>query len=364
MNATFDDFRATLSTKQKEFLDKILDDETRQKRKALEDSLVNDRNHLEIVNFCANLFLPGQMIPEKTGYSFVLVEPLYPLRVKNFDLGFFRKENSSLILTECKSSVSDSTGLIDDLNKSIVETSSRKAELERVLGNKIADPVEFAVCLPAVDAQDVHNEIVAKKAPICVWAASLWERKMKLFGGREETKTEIELGRLHRDSNLNSILGTGVESNLLRSIPILPSSHMCTLLVYVAELIYLKTKERMVSSAEFQYSDVLNILSKELKNMTGLSERDFEDLTTNVFRTAIKKDVFRDLTEDIEELTRKMFQISGRRTSAEVVRNNVEQSYLDHNAREKAKIQSLTQYKKEKGFTEITSWTPKDNGKT
>lgn len=364
MNISFDDFRKTLSDEEKEVLDKILSDETRKKRIILENSILDDNNHLEIVNFCANFFSPGQPLTEKTGYSLVLLEPLYPLKVKNFDLGLFRKENSSLILVECKSSISDCKELVNDLGKSVSEATNRKNELERVLGNKIADPIEFAACVPALEAPEVYKETVRVNKPICVWAASLWEKRMKLFGNKEDTKTEIESGRLHKDGNLNSMLGTGVEPklNFLRTISILPSSHMCTLLVHVSVLIYQKTKESRISN-EFQYSDVLNILMKELRAMTGLSTEDFQRLATNIFNTALKKDIFKDLTEDTEELTRKIFHISGRRTNSNIVQKEVGETYVAHNAREKALMESITRYEKERGITHVTTWMSDQNNK-
>lgn len=131
MSSSFDDLNRTLSQEQKEILEKILEDETRHKRKEILSSMEADQRHLEIVNFCANFFVPGQLIPEKTGYYLTLVEPLYPLGVKNFDLGVFRVENSSLILVECKSSVSDHKKLMDDLKEAIKTANERKSDLEK-----------------------------------------------------------------------------------------------------------------------------------------------------------------------------------------------------------------------------------------
>lgn len=361
MTASFDDFKQTLSSEQKRILNKILEQETRKKRRVLLEHIEMDQKHLEILNFCANFFVPGQLLPDKTGYFLVLVEPLYSLRIKNFDLGIFRKENASLILTECKSSISDPKELVDDLNGAIRATNERKDELEKVLGNKIADPIEFALCLPAVYANDVYKKILKTQTPVCVWAADLWNRKMKLFTSQEDTKIEIQSGRLHRDGPLNSLLGRGVESTLraIRSIPILPSSHMCTLLVYVSTLTYLETKVHR-KDCEFQYSDVFSILTREMGRLTDLSDQDFKNLTTNILKTGHRKGIFKDLTDDVLELPRKIFQISGRRTNAEAVRRNVEETYVDHNAHEKARSESLSQYKKETGTTTINSYIDSD----
>ncbi len=361
MTVSFDDFKMTLPQEQRRILDKILEEQTRKKRRELLEHIERDQKHLEIVNFCANFFLPGQVLPDKTGYFLVLVDPLYSLGVKNFDLGIFRRENASLILTECKSSISNPKELIADLNEAIRITNERKDKLEEVLGNKIADPIEFALCLPAVDAQDVYDEILKTQTPICVWAADLWNRKMKLFTGQEDVKIAIRSGRVHRDGNLNSLLGRGVKSTLraIRSIPILPSSHMCTLLIHVSALIYLGTKAQR-TYGEFQYSDVFSILSREMRHLTGLSDNYLEDLATNILETGLRKGIFKDLTEDVLELQRKIFQISGRRAKAEDVKRNVEETYVNHNALEKAKLESLVIYKKETGITTINSYLDSD----
>jgi hypothetical protein len=357
MTVSFDDFRQTLSQEQRLILDKILEEETRERRRTLLENIITDQNHLEILNFCANFFTPGQLLPEKTGYSLTLVEPLYTLGIRSFDLGIFRKENESLILTECKSSVSNVKELISDLSETIRQTNERKKDLEGVLGNSIADPIEFALCVPATSADGVGREILNTQTPICVWAAGLWEKKMSLFTPSEETKISIEAGRLHRDGNLNSILGHGVESTLraIYSVPILPSLHMCNLLLYVSELIYGQTKA-YGKYAEFQYSDVFSILVREMGRLTSLSDDNFESLATNICRTGLRKGIFKDLTDDVSELPRKMFQISGRKTNAEAVRRSVKDTYVEHNALEKAKSEAIPRYKKERGITTINSY--------
>lgn len=364
MSESLEDFIKALSQTQRGILEKILEDETRQKRREILNHVEVDQKHLEIVNFCANFFIHGQFIPEKTGYFLTLVEPLYSLGVKNFDLGIFRSENSNLILVECKSSVSDFGKLADDLKESIDTANKKRSELEKILGNRIADPIEFALCLPAVDANDAYKEILKNQTPICVWGASQFEGRIKHFANQDDTTTEVHAGRLHRDGNLNSLLARGLESKCraIRSIPILPSSHMCTLLVYVGELLYLASKLR-TKHGEFQYSDVFSILEKDLGHLTSLSEENFAGLTSNILSVGLRKGIFVDLTPDVPELQRRIFQIGGRKTSAEIVRKNIEEVYVEHNAKEKARENAVTKYKKETGTTLITSFiNPEDVG--
>lgn len=218
------------------------------------------------------------------------------------------------------------------------------------------------MCLPAVDANDAYNETVRNQVPVCVWAASQFEGKIKHFTNQENTVDEIRVGRLHRDGNLNSLLVRGVESKCraIRPIAILPSSHMCTLLVYIGELIYLATKTQK-KYGEFVYSDVFKILEKELGHMTSLSNDDFARLTENILGAGRHKTIFADLTEDISELPRKIFQISGRKTSAETVRRNIEEVYVDHNAKEKAKLDAVARYKRETGTITMNSYFNSDD---
>jgi hypothetical protein len=357
MSSRFDKFKGSLSSKQQEILDKVLEEETRKKQKEILNSMERDQKHLELVNFCANFFVSGQPIPEKTGYYLTLVEPLYPLGVKNFDLGIFRLENSSLILVECKSSVSDYKKLMADLKKAIDTTNRMKKDLENILGNKIAAPIEFVLCLPAVDANEAYNETVKNNIPVCVWAASQFEGKLKHFNNRQNAQSEMLAGRLHRDGNLSSQLSRGVESKCraIRPIAILPSSHMCTLLVYVSELIYMVTKVAK-KTGDFMYSDIFTILKKELGRMTSLSDENLVELAEKMFEVALRKGIFQDLSEDVSELKRKIFQISGRKTSAEAIRKNVEDTYVDHNAKEKAKITAIESYRIKTKTPDITSF--------
>ena len=357
MSSRFERFRSNLSTKQEELLDQVLEEETKQKQREITSHMERDQKHLELVNFCANFFQSGQPIPEKTGYYFTLVEPLYSLGVKNFDLGIFRLENASLILVECKSSVSDFKGLMSDIEKAIETANEKKSDLEALLGNQIATPIEFALCLPAIIANDAYQETVKNGLPLCIWAASQFDRKLKHFNNQQPATDEINAGRLHRDGNLNSLLSRSVEckSRAIRPIAILPSSHMRTLLVHVSESLYveMKLKKRNV---DFVYSDIYTIIEKELRNMTSLSSNDFSRITENIFEVALRKGIFEDLTEDVPELKRKTFQLSGRKTNAEIVRRNTEGTYVKHNAKEKALSSAIEQFRIKTKTPDISSF--------
>jgi hypothetical protein len=74
----------------------------------------------------------------------------------------------------------------------------------------------------------------------------------------------------------------------IRPIAILPSSHMCTLLIHVGELIYLATKAQR-KYGEFEYSDVFKILERDLGHMTSLPNDEFARLTENILEVGKRK---------------------------------------------------------------------------
>ena len=87
-----------------------------------------------------------------------MVEPLYILGIKNFDLAIFRNQNRSLLLVECKHSISDCRELIIDVVQNISETEKHHIDLEKLLGSSITQ-VEYVLCVPALKVKDVLEEV-------------------------------------------------------------------------------------------------------------------------------------------------------------------------------------------------------------
>jgi len=338
----------------RELFDKIFEDEIRKKTHTIIDETENDKKHLELVNFCANIFVPGSSVDEQTGYKLVVLEPLYSLDIKNFDFALLRIENASLILVECKHSVSDAKNLVEDTFKAVQETLKNQKNLENVIGNTIFQ-IEFVLCVPALNAPEIREEVVSRDFPICVWGFDLWKREVRLFGDEKETEKELLSGRIHKDKNLNKLLFKGIKSHrgFIRLAPIIPSSHMCTILVHVSEVLSLEMKGPQEYTG-FQYSDIYNVLQREMGTFTALTDEERAALCARIIETGLKKGILRDLTEDIPELNRKLFQFSVKRPKA--LARNTEKTYIERNARKLAEKSVIERFRRETGFKNLTAF--------
>lgn len=346
----FREFRDGLTSDQKEKLDQVFEEEVRKKQRNIMDEIRKDRHHIELVNFCANLFVPGLELHKNTGYQLLLVEPLFTLGVKNFDIAVFRNENRSLLLIECKHSVSDVRDLIKDLSTNISETEKHREELEELVGSHV-DIIEYVLCAPAINVNELLNETAKQNVPVCVWGCNMFTKEIRLFSKTSTIEDEIGLGRVHRDKNLNKILFRGVVSQIsaTRSVPILLSSHMCSLLIHVILSLYLE-RIRQAGENTFSFSDVYNILFKEYQNYTQISEEELTRIALAVVGTARRKEICQDLTPDIPELIHKTYRVAGRQTSARVIGGNAHDRYVLRNAQKLAERTAIERFRKETGF--------------
>lgn len=352
----FKDYRDKLPQGDKEKLDSILEEEIRKKERVILDEIRRDRLHLELVNFCANLFIPGLELALQTGYKLILVEPLFPLGIRNFDLAVFRNENRSMLLIECKHSISDVEALIQDLSQNVSETEKHRNDLEELIGSRI-DQIEYVLCTPAIYVSDLLNEIRRQRVPVCVWGCNMFTREIRLFSKTDNTEQEIQSGWIHKDKNLNKNLFRGKISKLgvIRSVPILLSSHICSLLIHVNQYLYL---ERIIQESEnaFTFPDIYNILSKEFQKYTQTKEEEMARMSRAIILTAGRKGIYEDLTRDILELESKMFRVTGRQTNARVIAQNTQQKYVLNNAQRLAEASSIERFKEETGFTGLNAF--------
>jgi len=189
-----EEFRNKLPFKEREKFDSIIEGEIRKKEKTILDEIRKDRSHLDLVNFCANLFIPGLEIDQKTGYKLLTIEPLFILNIKNFDLAVFRNKNRSMLLIECKHSISNIEELVKDISQSISETEKHKNELEEFIGSRI-DEIEYVLCVPAIYVNDLLDEIGKQNVPLCVWGCDMFTKKLQLFSKTKNIDQEVQFGR-------------------------------------------------------------------------------------------------------------------------------------------------------------------------
>ena len=324
----YDDFKHTLSEKEQQTLDLLLEEEIIKKEQVISDEIHKDRLHLDLVNFCANLFVPGSKLAEDTGYKFLMVEPLFSSGIKNFDLAVFRNENKSLLLIECKHSISDVKSLVLETISNISETEKHNGELQDLLGSQI-DQVEYVLCVPAIKAQDLVDEIERQAAPICVWGFDMFTKEIRMFSKSSDTKIEIQNGRVHRDKNLNKTLFNGIVStrSAIRTVPILLSSHMCTLLIQINLCLYLERVQHGVENS-FKLMDIYTSLFSQYQKYSQPRQEDVEKITQAMIATAQRKEIYEDLTSDVLELKNKTFKVTGRQNKASVIAEYTEKKYI------------------------------------
>jgi len=261
------------------------------------------------------------------------------------------------LLIECKHSISDVKALVLETVTNISETEEHNEKLQALLGSQI-NHIEYVLCVPAINAQDLVDEIQRQNAPICVWGCDMFTKEIRMFSKSNDTKTEIQNGRVHRDKNLNKTLFKGIVSprSAIRTVPILLSSHMCTLLIQINLCLYL---ERIQQGSEnsFKSMDIYTSLFSQYQKYSQPSQVDVERITEAMISIAQRKEIYEDLTSDELELKNKSFKVTGRQSKASVIAEYTEKKYIERNARKLAKISSIERFKKKVGFVDLTGFS-------
>ncbi len=81
-----------LGDKEKESLKKHFEPKLEALKIIWRDEICTDAKHLELVNICYNLFTRSTSINHVTGYRVILVDPLFTLGIKNFDLALYNED--------------------------------------------------------------------------------------------------------------------------------------------------------------------------------------------------------------------------------------------------------------------------------
>lgn len=349
----YDVFKKTLSEHEQQLLEQIFEEDVKKKEQVISEEITKDRLHLDVVNFCANLFKPDSKLSQDTEYRFLMVEPLYSSGIKNFDLAVFRNQNRSLLLIECKHSISDVKSLVNETNENISETRAHLDELQSLLGSKI-DQIEYVLCVPAINAPALVEEVADQNYPICVWGCDMFTKEIRLFSNSDDSINEIKNGRIHRDKNLNKTLFKGVVSNLsaIRTVPILLSSHMCTLLIQINLKLYLERVHYGVDNS-FKVSDIYTSLFSEYQKYSQANHEDVEKIAKSMIKIALRKEIYEDLTSEVSELKNKSFKVTGRQNKASAIAEYTEKKYIERNARKLAKASAIKRFKKKTGFVDL-----------
>jgi len=357
-NVEYDDFYNNLKdNSMKEKLKEILDKLIIEKSDIIKSEIDIDRKHIEMVNYCTNLFLPHTILFEATGYSLMLYEPLINMNIPNFDIAVYNKDEKILILIECKSSLSNPKKKIGDIKKSINSTQNNIDNIKTYIGDEIKY-IEYVICLPITNAIELIEIVFSKDIPICIWGLDAFNNIIKIYNHKDEVHTELlNKGRCHRNNELNRLLYKGVKSSIKssRTCPILYSSHICTILLHVTMLLITKFYHITEWDGNFDAHDILLILKDSIAKPNTLQENDYEQLTIKVIDIGKVKEIFFDSTPNIIEIENKLFRFT-KKIKSSIVENFVKSNYIALNAKKLAKKIAVEEFKNITGWKEISSY--------
>jgi len=353
MSIEFYDFKDKLNPPEKKQLEDIYDQETQRIKQELKDAIDRDLEHLELVNICYNVFVQSTEFNRLTGYNVRLVDPLYNLGIKIFDLALFRKESSTVILVECKSSISfrEKSKMLDETIQASELAVSKQVELENSIGEQI-QRMEFAICSYPYFIDEIKDLIISKDAKLCLWAYHSTPGVIKLVTMGDDVYAEKMAGRMHYDESLRETLLKGIRPYIgsLRSLPIMPSSHMFIKLAYISQQLYLDRRKR--EERWFKYSDVFTLFKKAIGGTTDLTDVDIEEMTKTAIHSGIDAKIFRDLTQETEDFSQKEFDLSYSRREYEKFKSD----YITGKAKESAFKPALTKFREKTGYKTLNEF--------
>ena len=204
--------------------------------KNIETGISTDKDHRDLVNLCVFPFSKRQF-DEDLNYNFIRAEPLWELKVKNFDFLLCNFEKELLIFGESKSSIYNYADVIKEAaeRRQIVEQNMDYI-VKEYLGFK-PKYIEYVIGVYSSDDEELIKQIIKHKSELKVWSIDRYKKLLSLRSFQnisEEEKRNLE----HNHTRLNS---------LLKRIPtdtggydMFPSSHAITLL---RQLILTKEKE-------------------------------------------------------------------------------------------------------------------------
>ena len=347
----------TLGEEEKKSLKALYEEKVKSLHEVWIEEIKIDAKHLELVNICYNLFTKSTDVNHRTGYSIVLVDPLCTLGIKIFDLMLYHEENQTAILLDAKSSISDrgTSGMVADTSKAAEMASKNKSKLEEFIGKPIAK-MEYVIVVPAYYAENLRDAIQSKQANICVWAYFHDPSSLQLIQPTAEDISAQRLnGRTHTDETMRQILVKSVSAKMgaLRSLPIMPTSHIFTKFEYLSQNLYVELDRLPQEKQWFEYSVVFSLL-KRAYSATEFDDGDVERETKKLINSALNARLFRKINNE-EEIARSEFIVNYKRNSYEKFR----QEYLDNRPSDKAYSEAVLEFRRIKGISSLTDF-PKE----
>jgi len=340
----------SLDLKERKILEEIHKKKTVEFQGGIIEDIERDNRHLELVNICYNLFTRTTETNKMTGYKVVLVDPLYTLNIKIFDLMLFNDMTKNAILIEAKSSVSERKvgSEVDETAQASQQALSNLEKLQEFIGSKI-DRLEFAVLSYAYYTDLLKGAIIAKNASLCLWAYHPVPGIIQMLAIKDDVLAEKSAGRMHFDEDIRQTLLKAIQTKMgaLRSLPIMPTSHMFTKLEYIAQQLFTFLDRQPRDKRWFRYSEVFS-LCKQAFSSSELQDSELEQETRKIIAAAIETDLFR-VINDEDEISLMEFEISYNRRNYE----RFKEDYAEKHSQEKASVAAIEEFKQQKGFRKL-----------
>jgi len=314
--------------------------------------LRTSERHDMMINICMLPFLPNGKCFEELGYTFISVEPLLELGVKNFDLLILNRKKKYAIFVECKSSIStNARDYIIDGYKAIEEIVKNKSYLENSIGNEIKI-MEFVFCVPAggdrerlvkqIEIMENKGEIddlasssyklmkelkdedkldFYEKPRFLVWELTIFNEQCLTLFTRINSRKEKNLCQ-HKDTELTRLLGRGVSADEGTELFVRmhPSSHPYTKGLEIISEVFDKNKEKNEEDRIFSYE----LINRFLQDKSTISHYAQESLSKKIAAEFIKKSLDFGI---IEDLGNSQFRLKLKGKKWETVKENYKRKY-------------------------------------
>lgn len=345
--------KEALSSEERETLEKIYKTKSKELMEVLGKEIERDNEHRELVNLCYNVFTKTTETNRVTGYKVALVDPLYSLGIKSFDLMLYNEANNTAILIEAKSSISErGTGsIVDDTIQAANEALSHKEKLGFFIGNKI-ERIEFTILSFAYYVESLKEAVISKNAGLCLWAYHVVPGLIQLVRTGEDTLSEKSAGRMHADENMRQALLKTISTRMgaLQSVPIMLTSHMFAKLEYIGQQLFTRLDRQPQNRRWFGYPEVFN-LCKQVFSSTELDDSQLEEEVRRIIDSATEVGLFRTINEE-NEIPRMEFEISYGRRDYE----KFKEDYLEKRSKEKAYNAAIEEFRREKGVKKLNEF--------
>jgi hypothetical protein len=350
MTKEFDLLLDSLDANERKILEDIYKKKILESQAGINEEIERDNQHLELVNICYNLFTRTTETNKMTGYKVVLVDPLCTLNIKIFDLMLFNDITKNAILIEAKSSISERKvgSEVDETTEAAKQALSNLEKLQEFIGSKIAK-LEFAVLSYAYYADLLKAAIIAKNASMCLWAYHAVPGIIQMLAIKDDVLSEKSAGRMHFDEDIRQTLLKAIPTKMgaLRSLPIMPTSHMFTKLEYIAQQLFTFLDKQPRDRRWFRYSEVFS-LCKQAFSSSELGDSELEQEARKIIAAAIEADLFQ-VINDEDDISLMEFEIPYNRRNYE----KFKEDYAEKHTQEKASIAAIEQFKQQKGFRKL-----------